>query len=100
MTTKTLFLLIFIGSITIGVLFFFFPIETVGFLSRMGLNHQFDYTFISLVSLLSSILSYIGYIISLYISEKKERARLEKLARERKNLNQIQKELEELMSQA
>ena len=99
MTFKTFFLLIFISSVSISILFFFFTQETALFLFNIGIDYKIDYTFISLVGLITSIFSYIGMVISFYFAKKREKIRLKKLERERINLQKIHEELK-AMSQA
>ena len=93
MTFKSFFLLIFISSVSLGILFFFFTSKTELFLLNMGVNYKINYIFISLVSLITAIFSYIGLLISLYIAKKRERIRLKRVERERINLRKIHEEL-------
>ena len=99
MTFKSFFLLIFISSVSLGILFFFFTSETELFLLNIGVNYKINSIFISLVSLITSIFAYIGMVISFYFAKKRERIRLEKVERERINLKKIHEELK-AMSQA
>lgn len=99
MTFKSFFLLIFISSVSLGILFFFFTSETELFLLNIGVNYKINSIFISLVSLITSIFAYIGMVISFYFAKKRERIRLKKLERERINLQKIHEELK-AMSQA
>jgi len=96
MTPKSFFLLTFIGSASISILFFFFTRETALFLLDIGINYKIDYKFISLVGLISSIFSYIGVIISFYYAKKQEERRLKKREIERISLNKIHQELKAL----
>ena len=96
MTFKSFFLLIFISSASICVLFFFFTKETAIFLLSIGIDYKIDYKFISLVGLIASIFSYIGVIISFYYARKKENLRLKKIEIERISLNKIHQELKAL----
>jgi membrane protein DedA with SNARE-associated domain len=96
MTLKSFFLLIFISSVSICILFFFFTGETDLFLLNIGINYKINYTFITLVSLITSIFSYIGLTVSFYLSRKKEKTRLKRVEAERKSLTKIQQELKAL----
>ena len=93
MTFKSSFLLIFISSVSICILFFFFTEETTLFLLHIGIDYKINYTFISLVSLIASIFSYIGLLISFYFARKKEKVRLKRVEVERINLQKIHQEL-------
>jgi hypothetical protein len=93
MTFKSFFLLIFISSVSICILFFFFTEETALFLLNIGMDYKINYTFITLVSLITSIFSYIGLIVSFYFARKKERIRLKRVEVERINLEKIHQEL-------
>ena len=93
MTFKSFFLLIFISSVSICILFFFFTGETALFLFSIGIDYKMNYTFISLVSFIASIFSYIGLIISFYFARKREKVRLKKVEGERINLQKIHQEL-------
>lgn len=93
MTFKSFFWLIFISSIAISTLFFFFPNESKLLVSNMKIEYKIDNTFVSLVSLITSILSYITLNIYSYIEDKNEKIRLKKLERERINLDKIHEEL-------
>jgi len=96
MTFKSSFLLIFISSVSICILFFFFPLETHSFLLNIEIDYKINYTFISLVSLIASIFSYIGLITSFYFARKKEKIRLKRVEKERINLDKIHQELKAL----
>jgi len=96
MTFKSFFLLIFISSVSICILFFFFPLETQSFLLNIGIDYKINYTFISLVGLIASIFSYIGLVISFYFARKKEKVRLKRVETERINLKKIHQELKAL----
>jgi len=96
MTFKSFFLLTFISSASICILFFFFRGETAIFLLDIGIHYTIDYTFISLVGLITSIFSYIGLIVSFYYARKKEKLRLKKREIERISLNKIHQELKAL----
>jgi len=96
MTFKSFFLLIFISSVSICILFFFFTGETALFLLNIGIEYKINYTFISLVSFIASIFSYIGLIIAFYFARKKEKVRLKRVEVERINLQKIHQELKAL----
>jgi len=96
MTFKSFFLLIFITSFSISILFFFFTKETAIFLLNMGIDYKINYTFISLLGLITSIFSYIGLLVSLYFARKKEKIRLKRVELERKSLSKIHQELKAL----
>ena len=93
MTFKSFFILIFISSVSICILFFFFTGETTLFLLNIGIDYKINYTFISLVGLITSIFSYIGLFVSFYFARKKEKVRLKRVEVERINLKKIHEEL-------
>ncbi len=93
MTFKSFFLLIFISSVSICILFFFFTAEAESFLLNIGIRYKVNSAFISLVGLIASIFSYIGLFISFYFSRKREKVRLKRVQAERINLKKIQEEL-------
>ncbi|RUM67859.1 MAG: hypothetical protein DSZ07_07950 [Sulfurovum sp.] len=96
MTLKSFFLVIFISSASISILFSLFTKETALFLLDIGVHYKINYKFISLATLISSTFSYIGVIISFYYAKKEEERRLKKREIERINLNKIHQELKAL----
>ena len=94
MNFRTFFSLLFILSISICLSSTFFPDFIKDILQNLNINNSIK--FIGLTSLIISIFSYIGMLISFYFASKRERLRLEKLKVDRKNIDKIHEELNAL----
>jgi len=90
MNFRTFFLLLFLISISICLVSTFFPDILKNILQNINMK------FIALTSLIISIFSYIGMIISFFFARKREKVRLKKLEEDRKNMDKIHKELNSL----
>jgi len=93
MTIRTFFLIIFIISISTCIIFTFAEDETQQWLYLLDSSLTVNTTFASLVALIMSIISYIGFSIAYYLFYKQEKYRQEKLTRDRINLGKIHEEL-------
>ena len=96
MNFTTFFFFLFIFSISLCLSTTFFPTDVESLIPLLNLSPRINLTFIGLFSLTISILSYLGLTISYYLERKKEKARLIKLKKERKNIEKIHAELEAL----
>jgi len=92
MTFRTFFLLTFLLSISLCFAFTFIPNQIETIISSLNNQYQLKSAFTGLVSLIVSILSYIGLILSHYYANKQEKARIKRDA-ERINLEKIHNEL-------
>jgi predicted histidine transporter YuiF (NhaC family) len=94
MNFRTFFSLLFIISISICLGTTFFPDIIKNTLENLNINNPIK--FIGLTSLIISIFSYIGMLISFYFASKREKLRLKKLEEDRKNIAKIHEELNSL----
>jgi len=94
MNFRTFFSLLFILSISICLGSTFFPDFISNILHNINVNNNIK--FIALTSLIISIFSYIGMLISFYFASKREKKRLLKLKKDRELMDSIHAELEEL----
>lgn len=60
----------------------------------MNINENIK--FISLLSLIIAIFSYLGMVVSFYFASKREKLRIKKLKEDRKNIDDIHEELNAL----
>lgn len=90
----TFFLLLFIISISICISATFYPDILKNILQCISINENIK--FVGLFSLILSIFSYIGMIISFYFANKIEKLRVKKLKEDRKNIDEIHEELNSL----
>jgi len=96
MKFTTFFFFLFLLSISLCLSTTFFPTNIENMIPFFNLSPKINLTFIGLFSLTISILSYIGLMLSYYLEQKKEKARMIKLQKERKNIKKIHAELEAL----
>jgi uncharacterized BrkB/YihY/UPF0761 family membrane protein len=94
MNFRTFFSLLFILSISICFGCTFFPDSITNILQNFNLNNNIK--FIGLTSLIFSILSYLGMVVSFYFASKREKLRLKKLKKDRENIDKIHDELNAL----
>jgi uncharacterized BrkB/YihY/UPF0761 family membrane protein len=95
MNFRTFFSLLFIVSISICLSTTFSPELISSLLAKFDIH---NIKFIGLTSLIISIFSYIGMMFSFYLAAKRKQRRLEKLKRDRENLDKIHEELNALSS--
>ena len=96
MNFTTFFFFLFILSISLCLSTTFFPSNIESMLPFFNFNSKINLRFIGLFSMTISILSYLGLVISYFVEKKKEKARIIKLEKERKNIEKIHAELEAL----
>ena len=96
MNFTTFFFFLFIFSISLCLSTTFLPTSIENLIVFFNFSPKINLTFMGLFSLTISILSYLGLIISYYLERKKEKARIIKLQKERKNIKKIHAELEAL----
>jgi len=94
MNFRTFFSLLFILSISICLITTFYPDFTNTVLQYTNIHNSIK--FVGLTSLIISIFSYLGMIISFYFASKREKKRLLKLKKDRELIDSIHAELEEL----
>jgi type III secretory pathway component EscU len=75
------------------IIFTFAEDEAQRWLYLLDNSLDINSTFTSLVALIMSIISYIGFSISFYIFYRQEKYRKERLAKDRINLGKIHEEL-------
>jgi len=93
MTFRTFFLLNFLLSISLCFSFTFIPIKVETLIHSLVHIPQFNSAFIGLLSLIVSILSYIGLLLSHYYAHKRDTALRIKKEADRINLEEIHNEL-------
>jgi len=96
MNFTTFFFFLFIFSISLCLSITFFPTNIENLILLLNFSPKMNLTFFGLFSLTISILSYIGLVVSYYLERKREKARILKLQKERKNIEKIHAELEAL----
>jgi len=94
MNFRTFFLLLFIITMSTCIFATFYPDAFKNILQSMKINENIK--FISLLSLIIAIFSYLGVVVSFYFASKREKLRIKKLKEDRKNIDDIHEELNAL----
>ena len=94
MNLRTFFSLLFIISIALCIGAEFFPDIIINLFQRIDINTNIK--FIGLMSLITSIFSFIGMLFSFYFARKREQRRIQKLEEDRQNIADIHAELESI----
>ncbi len=94
MNFRTFFSLLFILSISLCIATTFYPNFINSILEYMNIKNSIK--FIGLTSLIISIFSYLGMLLAFFFASKREKRRLEKLKRDRENIEKIHEELNAL----
>jgi len=94
MNFRTFFLLLFFISISTCIFTTFYPDTFKNIIQDINIHQNIK--FIGMLSLTIAIFSYIGMVISFYLASKIEKLRLEKLKKDRENIDKIHAELNAL----
>lgn len=96
MNVKTFFFILFFISIALCIGSTVVPNMLENIIFIINPYYKINTTFLGLLSLITAIISYLGWLTSTYFGTKREKKRLDKEERDRLNIEAIHKEIQAL----